>query len=449
MIVQQRGIQMKILFCPITALLLLLSSIGYADEIHLKDGTVIKGKIIRVTEKSIEYDPEGEIPFDIYPREKALKLKYDNGTVVQLAPGVDKDKSDSGSNDRLYLKDGKVLEGSVTDFDAKSITYIPAGQKEKISIPRSTVVRIVYPDGSTVFLAKEPVEERAPFPERKKSSSWLFSTDPASDPERPRSIVWIPLISFFLPGFDQWWEGQYPSAVFYTGIGILGISLIEEDISDKNPTDSDLTDGEKKSFYGAQLYQTAGSLSAFHSFKTAVKTHQGTGRFSFLQEEETTGDVLLAPFRLDFLLRPTTFLPVGVAAVISGIALATSEVSSMRGRDILYVSGLSYNAGTGEEAVFRGWMMPLMMDWMDSPFWSNTTTALLFALSHLGGDIKYPIAQFAMGWYLGWVTQQRNWTIAESVFIHTWWDLIILGTLFTLDPDEETNVLLPVAFIRF
>ncbi len=354
------------------------------------------------------------------------------------------------SADEIVLRDETIIRGTITEVDAKNITYVPDGRKDEVSISRSTVARIVYPDGSTVFLVKEPVEEAAPFPEREKSSSWLFSTDPSSDPERPRSLVWIPLVSFFLPGFDQWWEGQYPSAVFYTGIGILGISLVDEDISDKNPTDSDLTDGEKKSFYGSQLYQTAGSLSAFHSFKTAAKTHQGTGRFSFLQEDETTGDVLIAPFRLDFLLRPTTFVPVGIAAAISAIALANSEVSGMRGRDILYVSGISYNAGTGEEAVFRGWMMPLMMDWMDSPFWSNTTTALLFALAHLGGDIRYPVAQFVMGWYLGWVTQQRNWTIAESVFIHTWWDLIILGTIFLMDDEEEeTNVLLPLAFVRF
>lgn len=57
-------------------------SVASADEIYLKDNTVIKGKILRVSEKNIEYDPEGDKPFDVVPREKAKKIVYEGGQTV-------------------------------------------------------------------------------------------------------------------------------------------------------------------------------------------------------------------------------------------------------------------------------------------------------------------------------------------------------------------------------
>jgi hypothetical protein len=39
-----------------------------ADEIHLNDGQVIRGKVLKVTERTIEYDPEGDEPSTSFPR---------------------------------------------------------------------------------------------------------------------------------------------------------------------------------------------------------------------------------------------------------------------------------------------------------------------------------------------------------------------------------------------
>ncbi len=69
---------------------LLCAGTVYADEIHLNDGTVIKGKIIQVTEKAIEYDPEGDEPFAMIPRGQIFKIVYDSGNVVVLNEGAGK-----------------------------------------------------------------------------------------------------------------------------------------------------------------------------------------------------------------------------------------------------------------------------------------------------------------------------------------------------------------------
>lgn len=71
------------------ASLLLVCVTSYADEIHLNDGTVVRGAIIRITDKHIEYDPDGESPFDILPRGQIAKIVYDSGRVVELNEGME------------------------------------------------------------------------------------------------------------------------------------------------------------------------------------------------------------------------------------------------------------------------------------------------------------------------------------------------------------------------
>lgn len=55
-----------------------------ADEIRLKGGTVIKCKIVQVTPKFIEYDPEGSRAFDIIPRDQIVEIIYNDGTKIKL-----------------------------------------------------------------------------------------------------------------------------------------------------------------------------------------------------------------------------------------------------------------------------------------------------------------------------------------------------------------------------
>lgn len=52
------------------------------DAILKIDGTTIPGKILRVTEKTIEIDPEGEKPFLIINRNEVWKIFYSDGSEV-------------------------------------------------------------------------------------------------------------------------------------------------------------------------------------------------------------------------------------------------------------------------------------------------------------------------------------------------------------------------------
>ena len=55
-----------------------------ADEIHLQNGEILRGKIIQVTPQNIEYDPEGTRVFDMVPRGQISKIVYDDGSTVFL-----------------------------------------------------------------------------------------------------------------------------------------------------------------------------------------------------------------------------------------------------------------------------------------------------------------------------------------------------------------------------
>jgi membrane protease YdiL (CAAX protease family) len=292
-------------------------------------------------------------------------------------------------------------------------------------------------------------ENEASFHQRKSEFSLL------REPDRPRNYWLPPLVSIVFPGFDQWYEGQYAYALMYTG-GSTAASLIgmANATSGQYKSESEeryynrATQGvkERRSQLGWQTYQAIGGLSAYHSFRTAVRSHHSTGGFSFLSEEESMTDLLSAPFRFKYLLRPSTFIPLTVGVAVNALiyqSLKTSskdyETDALSEPDVVFASAISYNAGTHEEAVFRGWVMPMFMQWTDSPFWSNTITNAVFASLHLSAENPLPWPQFFLGWHLGYVTQKNHWTIGESIFIHTWWDVLAFITQYQLKLKEDDS----------
>ena len=79
-----------------------------------------------------------------------------------------------------------------------------------------------------------------------------------------------------------------------------------------------------------------------------------------------------------------------------------------------------------------------MREYWDSDFWSNAAQSLLFAAAHLNTNPQ-PIAQLLLGYHLGYVTQKNNWTLGESIFIHTWWDVIAFSTIYHYKQAEPEN----------
>lgn len=278
---------------------------------------------------------------------------------------------------------------------------------------------------------------------------------------KPRSYFWMPLATFFVPGLDQIIEGQWGYGGFYAGMSFSSLAYTSynaqkladereemgyDNLPDYEQRNRD-THGERerKIGYGSQLSNAMGGLSTYHAFRTAVRSRQPMGEFAFLTKEETPAELALAPFQFSHLTKLTTWIPLAV-----GVSIAALQVSSVdetdgykkdafSSSDAFYTAGTSYNAGVWEEAMFRGWLMPTLRETWGSNFWSNTATATVFGLLHLGPQNPIPVAQLGLGWYLGFVAQKREWTLSESIFIHAWWDVIALAAAYQMRETKKVD----------
>jgi membrane protease YdiL (CAAX protease family) len=271
----------------------------------------------------------------------------------------------------------------------------------------------------------------------------------AHTPPRPASVVLLPVVSVFIPGFGQLAHRDYLSGLAYSSAGISGLVLATTASYDgKGSLDDFMFDapGARRVFYGFGLYQGAGFLSAWDAFHSSVPVQQDTrGRFKFLpkQKKESVADLLLAPFRLEHLKRPSTWIPLGALAGVSalGVSAYRSDKDDTPGlrwhpyepSDAFFTGALSMNAGVTEEALFRGYLFPLFHQWSGERAWvSNPAQSLLFASAHIGGVTNVPIAQALFGYYMGWVTQRNDWSLGQAVAIHFWWDVMaVSAALFT------------------
>ena len=252
-----------------------------------------------------------------------------------------------------------------------------------------------------------------------------------------RSLVFSPLASFFLPGFGQYLEGQTNWGLGYTST--WGAGLVIHKIS-KGPSQisTDALYGSPK-ILGMSLMGTAGMISAYHDFHTGIRTHKED--FDFIKKEDSIKDILAAPFDLSYLSDMRITLPLlGVAALVTYQISATEGVPSYQhsfGQRATNVFGLSYLAGTGEEAAFRGYLFPLIHSSVDRNFWlSNSIQAVVFGALHINKENPFPLIQTALGAYLGWLSKEEGYSILPGTFLHHWWDVIAFSSIL-LRPDAK------------
>jgi membrane protease YdiL (CAAX protease family) len=237
----------------------------------------------------------------------------------------------------------------------------------------------------------------------------------------------------------------------YSGYATVGAgvaySAVDAGNRDNNKFEDSLSDRTRRWQWGNQAYMDAGFVSAFHSFRKAAESKKAEGKFLFLQHEETTGDLLTAPLHFEYLLKPSIFIPLMVVGTIGALQTNDPHHSSVwRGDDLAFAGATSVNAGVGEEAMFRGYLVPIMRESWGSDFWSNSATATVFALAHIG-SISVPLPQFALGWYLGWRVQKDEWRLSQAVFLHTWWDVIALSAAFA--HERGHNIYVPLIHAEF
>ena len=311
--------------------------------------------------------------------------------------------------------------------------------------------------------ADQPVPSNYPgiFHEEDKKD-WIFSIDSRRPRKRRNSVVWFPLLSYVAPGAGQYMNGQHNAGFVYSGIGLAGLATAASavvEVNNADDPDERLEDFDsfdpvaRRYSWGLKTYDLAGSLSLYHSFRTVVRFRQQEGDFKFLPEDpETTDELMLAPFEFGFLGRWSTLIPLAAGLGLSILSGANDDYDTrnLTEGDLLYSSAISYNAGVGEEALFRGWMFPLFVHAYgeDNMFWANSTQAAIFGLAHLSRDNPFPIFQTSAGYYFGWLARKNGWSLREAIFVHTWWDVIVFTAAFT-QGDKKASVYVPIYQTQF
>jgi hypothetical protein len=267
------------------------------------------------------------------------------------------------------------------------------------------------------------------------------SGQPVTDsvpPAAPRgSEILIPIGSFFLPGLGQYIHGETPKGLAYSATFVAGAAVgATRDVPDSLDLPFDPQD--QLSDIGWSVSMSAMWLSSWDAFHRALPAHKRLGRYQFLPERESLGQLITAPLDYRFLKRWTTWVDIAQTALITTIILSEPDSderwSHFRGHDALYAAAGSLNAAVGEEAFFRGYALPMLHQRTGQKFWlANGTQAAVFGGLHASQAGLFAGVIGAWALWEGWVTRRNNWSIRESVFHHFWYDAAVITASMVVD----------------
>lgn len=262
----------------------------------------------------------------------------------------------------------------------------------------------------------------------------------------------VPLASILVPGTGQYVHGAYLAGLAHSATAAAGYLAARATSSDLGLEGLPREGRDQLAYEAVHTSVTSGFISAWDAFHRAVPALREEGKYEFLTKRESVGDLLSAPFETDFLGRWTTWLNLAYTGVVAGVLLSGRdpgiEYEPFRARDAAFAASLSLNAGVGEEALFRGWLLPLLHQRFGERFWlANSTQGLIFGALHpQAGAFAAVIA--AWGVYEGWLTRRNDWSVRESIFHHFWYDLVISAAGFLTD-EREARIRLTLPTIRF
>jgi membrane protease YdiL (CAAX protease family) len=255
----------------------------------------------------------------------------------------------------------------------------------------------------------------------------------------------LPMTGFILPGLPQLIHGAPGPALGYLGTTLAGYAMSEQGVvsGDSLPWRG----RDQIADLGFSLVMSGAWLSPWDGFHRAVPRLQGRGKYLFLPQRERVGSLLTAPFDFRFLRRKTTWVSLGETALITTLILSQREdgVPPFRGQDLGYSAGISMGAAVGEEAFFRGFLMPVLYQNTGNRFWlANGLQGSIFGGLHFNDDFPAAAAIIAASsMYTGWVVRRNEWSLREAVFHHFWYDVFVFTAVFLSENDRMVRITSP------
>ena len=177
-----------------------------------------------------------------------------------------------------------------------------------------------------------------------------------------------------------------------------------------------------KSDLALSIWLNNAFISSYDAYKS--RTHNNK-----ISPKDDLNDLWFAPFDWKYLSRPTTYVPMLVAALIG--SSRDNVYAIRRSSDVsdsaLYVGSafMSEATAVGEEAFFRGYVNTEMSNNYGEDY-GLAGSSLIFGLTHTGdGNQADFLTSSGIGGYLGWLHQRNGYELGESVAVHYWFNMIL------------------------
>lgn len=243
------------------------------------------------------------------------------------------------------------------------------------------------------------------------------------------------LASLIVPGLGQASNGDYASAAAHFGVYATAVlagehyrrqrDFLPDDTRYGTVPDGELVNRTMLRYdYATRLATDTALYSSYAAYRDArLRDNRG---YRTPPPGESLDDLALAPFSLELLSRPTTFVPLALQAWAASRGGYGIYRSPDVGAGSLYAYHLLANEATavGEEALFRGVFNNELSD-RYGPGWGLALSSLTFGVAHNGQGQTASIAQAAAaGAYLGWLQQRNGYRAAEGVALHYWLNVL-------------------------
>lgn len=271
------------------------------------------------------------------------------------------------------------------------------------------------------------------------------------------SPEWAAAGSFVLPGLGQTLNGDYGYGALHFGGFVYFLSEYsarseEDDFIERE----DRVDNENneirtnRTTFEADLFLAAAFnlelYSAYGAYRDGRMAMDNEG-YDTPAPKESYGELALAPFKWEFLSRPTVFLP-----LIIPLSFFASPPSDRRflfapdnsiSREEMAVGFFAQHnmVAVGEESFFRGVLNNGFSDAYGEG-WGLFLSSLVFGLGHQGNAGQASaLGAGVFGLYVGYLQQLNDYEIGQGVAIHFWWNFLIsLGMLARREGGEEVTL---------
>jgi len=282
----------------------------------------------------------------------------------------------------------------------------------------------------------------------------------AAAPVNAADPVIAGVASLIVPGTGQAANGEYDVAAMHFGVFAVSVYGVVHyrNQSDYLDPDQRYDEDNNREFinrttlkydYAARLATDVALYSSYGAYRDA-RQRDNSGYRTPLPGESLT-DLAKAPFSIEYLSRPTTFIPLAIEALVLYHDNGSPDAYGIyRANDVsesdLYVFNFTANEMTavGEEAFFRGFLNNEFSNRYGDG-WGLAASSAVFGLAHTGqGQTANALQASLAGVYFGWLHQKNGFQAGEGAALHYWFNVLAgISAIHNGGSAELLNINLP------